>query len=293
MLFNPWLSADAMVGQAAVARRLGDLARARTLLDAAGSQYRQRRLSRRPAPCARGLAWWALAAGRLGEAAVFAADAAEGAAASGDPATQLLADTAVAAVKAAAEPTRHQHRSLRRARSAARQGVAYRSRSLTDEPDVAALAARLARRRLSGPSWQRQPSPRVIPPRSFGRRSLTSARTTRRSSGNLPPADLSITSAPPQRTRATLPSCSQRRDRTPATMTTWPLPGQRLTSTAVWSPQTSGPLRDTGRHSAPPARAGLPRHCGSPSTPTRPSGSPSPTSTPSPERRAKFPVTGR
>ena len=37
---NPWLPADAMVGQAAAARRLGDLARARALLDAAGSHYR-------------------------------------------------------------------------------------------------------------------------------------------------------------------------------------------------------------------------------------------------------------
>jgi hypothetical protein len=38
--FNPWLSADAMVGQAAVARRLGDLTRARALLDRAEDQYR-------------------------------------------------------------------------------------------------------------------------------------------------------------------------------------------------------------------------------------------------------------
>ena len=38
-------------------------------------------------------------------------------------------------------------------------------------------------------------------------------------------------------------------------MTTWPLPGLRLTSTAAWSPPTGGPLRGTGRHSAPPTRA--------------------------------------
>ena len=37
-------------------------------------------------------------------------------------------------------------------------------------------------------------------------------------------------------------------------MTTWPLPGLRLTSTAAWSPQSGGPLRGTGRHSAPPTR---------------------------------------
>ena len=38
-------------------------------------------------------------------------------------------------------------------------------------------------------------------------------------------------------------------------MTTWPLPGLRLTSTAAWSPQSGGLLRGTGRHSAPPDSA--------------------------------------
>ena len=141
---SSWLSADAMVGQAAVARRLGDLARARTLLDAAGNQYRQLDFPVGPPTVLAGLAWWALAAGRLGDATVFAADAAEGAAASGDPATQLLADTAVAAVKAAAEPTRHNTEAFAALAQQRAQGVAYRSRSLTDDPDVAALAARLA-----------------------------------------------------------------------------------------------------------------------------------------------------
>jgi predicted ATPase/DNA-binding SARP family transcriptional activator len=140
--FNPWVSADAMVGQAAVARRLGDLPRARALLDAAGGHYRHIDLPAGPPRVLAGLAWWALAAGHPDQAAVFAADAAEGALASGDPATQLLADTAVAAVKAIADPTRDHTEvftalALRRAR-----GLAYRS--LTDEPDVAALTARLA-----------------------------------------------------------------------------------------------------------------------------------------------------
>ena len=54
--FNPSVSADAMVGQAAVARRLGDLARARALLDAAGSLLPERGPSRRPDRCA-SLAW--------------------------------------------------------------------------------------------------------------------------------------------------------------------------------------------------------------------------------------------
>ena len=141
---SSWLSADAMVGQAAVARRLGDLARARTLLDAAGSRYRQLDFPVGPPSVLAGLAWWALAAGRLGDATVFAADAVEGASASGDPATQLLADTAVAAVKAVAEPTRHNADTFAALAQRRAQGVAYRSRSLTDDPDVAALAARLA-----------------------------------------------------------------------------------------------------------------------------------------------------
>jgi predicted ATPase/DNA-binding SARP family transcriptional activator len=139
--FNPWLSADAMVGQAAVARRLGDLPRARALLDAAGGHYRQVDLPSGQPRVLAGLAWCALAAGQLADAAVFAADAAEGASASGDPAAQLLADTAVAAVKAVADPARHHIEvfvALARRRA---QGPGYRS--LIDEPDVAALADRL------------------------------------------------------------------------------------------------------------------------------------------------------
>jgi len=139
---NPWVSADAMVGQAAVARRLGDLPRARALLDAAAGHYRHIDLPAGPPRVLAGLAWWALAAGHPDQAALFAAGAAEGASASGDPATQLLADTAVAAVNAIAGPDRaaagaFTALALRRA-----QGLAYRS--LTDEPDVAALTARLA-----------------------------------------------------------------------------------------------------------------------------------------------------
>jgi hypothetical protein len=89
-----------------------------------------------------GLAWWALAAGHPAAAAVFAADAAEGASASGDPAAQLLADTAMAAVTAITRPTRHTAEVFVALAQQRAQGRAYRS--LTDEPDVAALAARLA-----------------------------------------------------------------------------------------------------------------------------------------------------
>jgi predicted ATPase/DNA-binding SARP family transcriptional activator len=140
--FNPWVTADAMIGQAAVARRLGDLPRARALLDAAAGHYRHIDLPAGPPRVLAGLAWWALAAGHPDQAAVFAADAADGASASRDPATQLLADTAVAAVNAIAGPTRDRTEAFTALALRRAQGLAYRS--LTDEPDVAALAARLA-----------------------------------------------------------------------------------------------------------------------------------------------------
>src|SRR5450631_1293663 len=138
---NPWVSADAMVGQAAVARRRGDLPRSRALLDAAAGHYRLIDLPAGPPRVLTGLAWWALATDHPEEAAVFAADAAEGASASGDPATQLLAETAVAAVKAIADPTRYHAEAFVALAQRRAHGLAYRS--LTDEPDVAALAARL------------------------------------------------------------------------------------------------------------------------------------------------------
>lgn len=124
---HPWLSADAMIGQAAVARRLGDLARARALLEAADGHYREAGLPTGQPLVLAGLAWWALAAGHPDAAAAFAAaaqpastsgdlplrgaarpqlaDAAQAASDSADPSTQLLADTAVAAVNAIAAPT--------------------------------------------------------------------------------------------------------------------------------------------------------------------------------------------
>jgi predicted ATPase/DNA-binding SARP family transcriptional activator len=140
--FNPWVSADAMVGQAAVARRLGDLPRARALLDAAAGHYRHLDLPAGPPRVLAGLAWWALAAGHPDQAAAFAAEATEGASASGDPATLLLADTAVAAVKAVADPTRDHTEAFTALAARRAEGPAYRS--LTDEPDVAALTDRLA-----------------------------------------------------------------------------------------------------------------------------------------------------
>jgi hypothetical protein len=62
---------------------------------------------------------------------------------SGDPATQLLANTAVAAVKAITDPTPLNVNAFLALAQQRASGPAYLS--LTDEPDVAALAARLAR----------------------------------------------------------------------------------------------------------------------------------------------------
>jgi predicted ATPase/DNA-binding SARP family transcriptional activator len=138
---NPWLSADAMVGQAAVARRLGDLARAKALLDAATARYLEADSPAGHPRVLAGLAWWALGAGQPDAAAVFAGDAVRAAGAVGDPETQLLADSALAAARAITDPTQHNADSfvaLARQRTA---GPAHRA--LTDEPDLVALAARL------------------------------------------------------------------------------------------------------------------------------------------------------
>jgi hypothetical protein len=131
-----------MVGQAPVARRLGDRTRSRALLDAADSHYREAGLPEGQPLVLAGLAWWALAAGHPDDAAVFAANAAQAASASGDPATQLLADTAVTAATAIADPTPPNIKAFLALAQQRTSSAAYRS--LTDEPDVAALAARLA-----------------------------------------------------------------------------------------------------------------------------------------------------
>ena len=146
--FTPSYSADVMVGQAAVARRLGDLARARALLDAAGAYYRNAGHPAGQTGVLAGLAWWAVSAGKADEAMGFAADACQAAAASEDRAIQLLADTAVAAVRALADPTRPNAEAFIALAQRRAQNLPYGSlTSYNDEPDVAALAARLA---LSG-----------------------------------------------------------------------------------------------------------------------------------------------
>ena len=138
------MSADARVGQAAVARRLGDLARARALLDAASSYYRSLDHPAGQTSVLVGLAWWALSAGKAGDAMAFAAEAAQVAGASGDSAVQLLAGTAVAAVKAVTDPTQYNTEAFVGLARQRAKGLSYHSHiSFQDEPDVAALAARL------------------------------------------------------------------------------------------------------------------------------------------------------
>ena len=88
-----------------------------------------------------GLAWWALGAGQIDDAASFAADAARAAGLIGDPETQLLADSAVAAAEAIAEPTEHNTNNVLALAEQRTLGPGHRS--LTDEPDLVALAARL------------------------------------------------------------------------------------------------------------------------------------------------------
>jgi predicted ATPase/DNA-binding SARP family transcriptional activator len=140
---NPWIGAQAMVGQAAVARRLGDLVRARSLLDAAGKQYEAIELPAGQAAVLAGLAWWALAAGERASAMGFAVRAKALASSCGDPAGELLAETAVAAASAVAEPTRDNVEAFMAvAERRASGGLALGT--LTDEVDVAALAAGLA-----------------------------------------------------------------------------------------------------------------------------------------------------
>jgi ATP/maltotriose-dependent transcriptional regulator MalT len=139
--FIPWLSADAIVGQAAVARRLGDLARARALLDAAACRYRDAGFPAGQPRVLAGLVWWSIGAGQPDAAAIFAADAVTAAQAIGDPETQLLADSALAAAKVTADPT--DYNSGKFVALAQQRTLGPSHRSLTDEPDVVALAARL------------------------------------------------------------------------------------------------------------------------------------------------------
>ncbi len=139
--YNPWLSADAMVGQAAVARHLGDLSRARGLLDTAAERYRDADLPAGQARVLAGLAWWAIGTDQPATAVSFAADAVRAAQAIGDPESQLLADSALAAANAIADPTQRNTDNFVALAQQRASGPSHRS--LTDEPDLVALATRL------------------------------------------------------------------------------------------------------------------------------------------------------
>ena len=139
--YNPWLSADAMVGQAAVARHLGDLVRAKGLLETAAQRYRDADLPAGQARVLAGLAWWAIGAEQPATALIFAADAVRAAKAIGDPESQLLAASALAAAKAIAEPTQGNTDDF--VALAQQRASSLSHRSLTDEPDLVALATRL------------------------------------------------------------------------------------------------------------------------------------------------------
>jgi hypothetical protein len=69
------------------------------LLDTAADRYRDADLPAGQARVLAGLAWWALGAGQPDAAIIFAADAVRAAETIGDPETQLLADSALAAAK--------------------------------------------------------------------------------------------------------------------------------------------------------------------------------------------------
>ena len=276
-----------MVGQAAVARRLGDLARARALLDAAGTYYRNVGLPAGQTGVLAGLAWWALSAGQADDAMVFAADACQAAAASGDPAVQLLADTAVAAVRALADPTRPNAEAFIALAQQRAQNLPYGSlTSFTDEPDVAALAARLALPGRSAAAAAGRFDTFLRPGRHLYEPEVAASDFSRR-----------LTSVSPQRrlrpARQTGTSCSQHKVSPSASMITWTPPGPPLRTTAARSPQACGPRRGTGRHSEPSTAAEPPQRCATPSKPTRRSSSPSPTSTPLPEPQANVTAAGR
>jgi tetratricopeptide (TPR) repeat protein len=141
--FNPWHRAEAMLGQAAVARRRGDLPRARRLLEMADEEYVASGLAAGRAAVRAGMTWWFLATAQSDEAVEAATGAVAAASAGLDPAVRLVAETAMAAANAVADPTRANLNALAvLARRRSEPGVAFAG--LTDEPDLTALARRLA-----------------------------------------------------------------------------------------------------------------------------------------------------
>jgi predicted ATPase/DNA-binding SARP family transcriptional activator len=139
----PWHSAEARVGQAAVVRRLGDLRRARVLLEAAGEQFDALDLPSGRAIVRCALAWWALGAGEDENAEVFASEAAAVEKASGDSTLQQDVKRVVAAVNAVAHPSPENVAAFLALTQQAK-GKTPAFDGVTDEPDVKALAAWLS-----------------------------------------------------------------------------------------------------------------------------------------------------
>jgi predicted ATPase/DNA-binding SARP family transcriptional activator len=139
---NRWLSAEAMVGQAGVARRLGDRRRAEALLDAASSHYDAIGVATGHAAVLAARTWWFLAAAEPAQALAAARAAVEASSPGSDKAILLAAQSALAAANAVGDPSReHTEAFLVLAERRAHGGLAFGT--LTDEADVAALAARL------------------------------------------------------------------------------------------------------------------------------------------------------
>jgi tetratricopeptide (TPR) repeat protein len=139
---NPWVTVDAMVGRASTARRLGDMTRARALLDEANEGYAAIGLDAKRAGVLAGLTWWSIAARRPDDALSFANDSQREAFANPDPSMQLLADAALAAANVVNKPTEQNIKAfLELAESRSRLGLGFGS--VSDERDVADFAARL------------------------------------------------------------------------------------------------------------------------------------------------------
>ena len=139
---SPWLAADAMVGQAAVVRRLGEADRALELLETARRHYEAAGLDSGRAVVDAALAWWQLTAGSAKEGLRLATEAVDLAARSDNSAVQLAADSALAAAVAVVEPTkRNVGRFLDLANRRSAGGLALVT--LTDDRDIEILAAQL------------------------------------------------------------------------------------------------------------------------------------------------------
>ena len=142
--FNPSVSADARVGQAAVARRLGDLARARALLDAASSYYRSLDHPAGQTSVLVGLAVVGAQRGPSRRRHGLCRGGRPSRLRQRGPGRTATRRTAVAAVNALTDPTQYNIEAFVGLARQRAKGLSYHSHiSFQDEPDVAALAARL------------------------------------------------------------------------------------------------------------------------------------------------------